>query len=163
MFLKKKGCILDKKLFNILYKDWETVHRPKKINLNKKNTMFFNNNVTRKYDHDELHEFFAFYDQPLHTKIRPNLDKAWCSEKMWNNLSYEDQIKCALEECYVIATERYYLRGYPPKISKSRALKDMITEITKGWFNFFLIDNFEKLLHNELDDFWFNKLKEIEK
>jgi len=34
--------------------------------------------------------------------------------------------------------------------------------MTKGWFNIFLIDNFEELLYNELDNHWLNKLKELE-
>ena len=54
-------------------------------------------------------------------------------------------MKCALEEAYVFAIERYL--EYPPNIALSKALKTLITSSTKGWFNFFLIDNFFNLIY----------------
>lgn len=157
-FFKEKGCKIDWNLYKILYKDWEILHGKKKVNLNQTNDKFFNKHVKRVYDHDWLHEQFAFYDKPLHNKIRPG-DSPMASEYLWKKLPYDDKIKCALEEIYVIATERY--SHMPYKMAKYKSIYNLITSMTKGWFNIFLIDNFEELLYNELDKHWIKKSKEI--
>jgi len=159
-FFKNKGCVLDLELYNMLLKDWEIIHGKKKVNLNQDNSEFFTKYVKREYDHDWLHGFLAFYDEPLHTKIRKT-DKPLCYKDLWDDLSLDDQYKCALEEIYVVATERY--DNYPPKIAKFKSMKNIITSMTKGWFNYFLIDNFEELLYNEYDSHWLIKLEELRK
>lgn len=159
-FLKNKNCILDKHLYDFLLEEWEILHRNKQINLNKKNEEFFKDDVDRKYDHDWLHNYLAFYEEPLHNKIKVDKSKALCNEHLWNRLSYEDKIKCAMEEIYVVATERYISRNITPKVSKVKSLKNLITSMTKGWFNLFLIENFDTLLAFD-NTHWINKLKDL--
>lgn len=158
MFMKEKGCKLDKTLYNKLYKEWEVLHRDKRINLNVKNEQFFNKNITREYDHDWLHGFLAFGKEPMHNKIRKDPNSPLCSKKLWNKLSYEDQLKCAMEETYVVATERYVVQGIPRKLAKIKSLKNLITSMTKGWFNLFLIENYRDLLYYN-NNHWFHKLE----
>jgi hypothetical protein len=158
-FLKDRGCELDRELCDILRKDWEVIHGKKRVNLNMETEEFFNKHVTRRFNHDELHEKLAFYKVPMHTKIRRG-DSPMCYEDLWDDLSHEDRIKCCLEEIYVIATERY-LRNCPEKQAKFKAMKNLITTMTKGWFNDFLIDNFEELLYNQYDREWFQKMEKL--
>jgi hypothetical protein len=160
VFLKKKGCKLDPEFYELLYKEWEVVHRAKRVNLDVKNQEFFNKNVTRQYDHDWLHQFLAFGAEPMHNLIRLDPNSALCSKKLWQMLSHDDKVKCAMEEVYVIATERFISRGYPPRTSKMMSLKNLITSMTKGWFNLFLIENFDELVNFD-NTHWLNKLKEL--
>lgn len=160
MFLRRKGCKLDKALYDALYAHWSVFHRQKRINLNVKNEEFFTQYVGRKLDHDWLHGYLAFGAEPMHNRIRKDLGSPLCSEKLWTALSDDDKVKCALEEVYVIATERFIPRGYPPKFAKTKSLKNLITTMTKGWFNLFLIENYETLQKHD-NTHWINKLKDL--
>lgn len=159
-FMKQHGCVLDYEFVKSLRKDWDVVHKKKKLNFDVDNSVFFNNNVTRQFNHDELHKMLAFYERPLHERIRKDLSKPKTSKTLFELLSHDDKIKCVLEEVYVIATERYITRGLSPKRAKFLSLKDLILKLSSGWFNVFIIDNFEEILYND-DTFWLNKLEEI--
>lgn len=159
-FMKKLGCVVDQTLYKMLYKEWEIIHGKKKVDLTSKNDKFFTGNITREYDHDWLHEFLAFGERPLHEKIRKNPESPLCSKELWDNLTHEDKCKCALEEIYVVATERFISKGLPTKTSKYRSMRNLITSMTKGYFNYFMLDNFEELLYND-DEYWIKKLKEL--
>ena len=157
-FMKKKGCRLDFNLYKQLLKDWEVIHYKKKIRLEGSPEEFFTSKVTRKLDHDQLHHMIKFYDRPMHEKIRNDINNVKCDKNLWDALSYEDKLKCALEESYVFAIERYF--NYPPKIALNKAIKHLITQSTKGYFNLFLIDNFFEMIYNDNSKF-INIFKEI--
>lgn len=157
LFLKENNCTIDMKLYNILYQTWEELHGKKKVDLTGNNYDFFSSTITRKYNHDELHEIVKFYDKPLHTKIRKNQNSPYPSEELWNQLSNDDKLKCALEEIYVITLERY--SNLPIKHGVTKSTKNLITSMTKGWFNLFLIDNFDKIIytnHSYLEEVYLN-------
>jgi hypothetical protein len=144
IFLKSKGCKLILEFYKTLYNHWQIVHGSKSyINLSRPVSKFFHDTISRKYDHDSLHELVAFYDRPLHEKIRKSVDNALPSQTKWNELSHEDKIKCSLEEIYVIFLERY--SNFPISHGIVKAMKQLITSMTKGYFNLFLIENFEEL------------------
>lgn len=150
LFLRDKGCQLNMKFYKMLYKRWEIIHGKKKVNFSGTNDEFFTQKVTRAIPHDELHELVAFYNRPLHESIRINQDKPKPSFELFNQLSHSDQLKCALEEIWVIALERYILpKQYSLKRAKYTAMKDLITKMSKGWFNIFLIDNFDHLIYSD--------------
>jgi hypothetical protein len=150
-FLKEKGCQLDPVLFNLLMKDWEIIHGTKKIIVKGKPEEFFNQNVTRKFNHEELHQKVKFLHKPMHEFIREDLNDVKPNKELWDILSDEGKIYCALEEAYVFAIERYL--QYPANIALTKALKHLITKSTKGYFNLFLIDNFFTLMYNMSDKF----------
>jgi hypothetical protein len=160
-FLQSKGCKLDTEFYNLLYSDWEKLHGKKKVKMDVENKEFFTETITRKYNHEELHKHFMFYDRPLNERIRPDLNSPLCSKKMWNKLHYVNKIKCALEEIFVLATERYIVNGVPSKTARVKTLKQMITSSTSGWFNLFLVENFSKLRVISQERFE-QKLKELE-
>lgn len=160
--MQQHGAKLNKEFYNLLLEDWTKIHKKKQVNLNVKNEDFFKSNIKRKYNHDYLHTVFAFYERPLNERIRKDLSSPMPSEELWNQLSQQDKIKCSVEELMVLSTERYILPlGIPLKTARYKALKQMIVSSTKGFFNLFLILNFEEILKSENEHFT-TKLKGLE-
>ena len=165
IFLEEQGCKLDKELYDSLMIAWQRVHGKKSVKMNVKNSDFFKENIYRKFNHEYLHEQFAFYERPLNERIRKDLDSPLCSEELWNLLCTEDKIRCALEEIYVLAAERYIFAQDPERSWKLehavvRTLKNMITSTTSGWFNTFLKLNFNTL-RNTRPERIVQKIKEL--
>ena len=118
--------------------------------LNKSNDEFFDDPVKKAYDHDFLHELYAYEDRPMFEKLkRPEqFDLAWCNKDLWEQLSQTQKLQCVAEETYVIATERFMVPNdwnYPTKKAFYFALKKVCTTLTSGWFRDFAIDNFPQV------------------
>jgi hypothetical protein len=142
------GAQVDSYWYQQLYDYWCQFYRNKDhINLRQDNSQFFNARVERQYDHDRLHQLVAYGDKPMYEKIKPNLDSAWCSEKMFNSLEFEEKLQLAREEAYVLALERYII----PQLQKSikgayrLAMRDLVTRLSKGWFPYFIMTNWHLL------------------
>lgn len=123
--------------------------------LNQTNEDFFDDYVTKHFDHDYVHEYVAYYDKPLYTRLKYDYDLAKCEKKLWNKLTFEDKIKCVLEECYVIGLERFIVpkllnkqSHQPFRFAVVSALNKVCTTLTSGWFRDFAIDNYMKILDN---------------
>ena len=109
---------------------------------------FFDDAVTKKYSHDDLHLMYAHFDEPLYTKLQDDPEFAWCAKSKWDKLSYDEKIKCVQEEAYVIATERFLVPNnwnYPHRLAYFNALKKICTTLCSGWFRDFAIDNHQVL------------------
>lgn len=157
VFLKNKGCKLNKEVFDMLYKEWEVLHGSKShISLNKATEMFFKDGVRREYDHDWLHVYFSITGTPAYESILVSPDTPLCSEVKFNEISDDRKMHTALEEMYIVSFER--------GISLPNAYKNLVTKMTKGWWNLYLIENAEMLLneteHTEQYKIKVNKLKE---
>lgn len=157
--MRKAGARLDERLHKALFKRWEQMHGSKAHIRFTASKDFFTPRVSRQVEHDWLHEQLALTDRPMHEKIRKSEDSTYCSRELFENLSPQEQIYTALEEVYVIATERY---DAGPG-AKYKAYRDLVTKMTKGWFNVFLIENVDRLLRGskEEDKLWTCKLHEI--
>ncbi len=110
---------------------------------------FFDDAVTKKYNHDWLHELVAFYSKPLYTRLQHNPEMAWCEKVLWDKLSYEEQLQCVAEETYVIAMERFLIPkdwDYPYQLAYMKALAKVCTTLCSGWFRDFAIDNYPSIL-----------------
>lgn len=124
---------------------------------------FFNDAVTKKYDHDYLHELFAYYDKPLYTTLLRQSDLAWCDKSKWLKLSHEDQLKCISEEVQVIATERFLVPNdwkYNSKLAYAKALQKVCTTLCSGWFRNAAIEAYPELLQMYNTD-RFQKVKKV--
>lgn len=120
-----------------------------KPNLNQSVEDFFDDAVTKKYNHDMLHQLFAYEDKPMYTKLQTNPEKAWCSENLWYTLTYQQQLQCVAEETMVIATERFLVPknwDYPSKLAYMKALKKVCTTLCSGWFRDFAIENYPEVI-----------------
>lgn len=163
VFLKNKGAAIDRSVYTILTELWQRIHGKKQVRMKVSNKDFFKASIIRKYDHDFLHEQFAFYERPLNESIREDLSKPFCKEFLWNRLSYEDKLKCALEELLVLTCERtiYVDNPMPFTFGKTRTLKQMITSTTTGWFNLFLKENFLEILRHPIPDKIKNRIEKF--
>lgn len=110
---------------------------------------FFDDYVTKKYDHDMLHELVAYYDKPLYTKMQLDSKYAWCEKELWNTFTDEDKTKTVAEETYVISIERFQVPTdwkEPAKLSYLKSLRKVCTTLTSGWFRDWAIDHFEDVV-----------------
>lgn len=110
---------------------------------------FFDDAVEKKYDHDYLHELFAYYEKPLYTKLLRQEGLAWCERDKWNLLPHRDKLKCIAEETQVIAAERFMIPNnwnYPSKLAYMKALEKVCTTLCSGWFRDYAIDHYPEVL-----------------
>lgn len=153
LFLQREKVKYIPELFQQLYEYWIFVHGEKRANLNKDNTLFFEDNVQRKYIHDDIHKVISYYDEPLYKKIKVDQTKANVSYQLFLDLSESDKLKLCREELYVTALERYVI---PHKESLSRAYffacKQLITSMSKGWFPKYIVEYWLEL-HRPADNF----------
>lgn len=124
---------------------------------------FFDDAVTKVYDHDYLHELVAYYDKPLYARLLRNTSLAWCDEDKWEQLSDHDKSLCVAEEVQVIAIERFMIPKdwmYPYKLAYMKSLEKVCTTLCSGWFRDHAIDNYPAILEL-VDESRINKIKSI--
>ncbi len=124
---------------------------------------FFDDAVTKVYDHDYLHELLAYYDKPLYIKLQKDTSKVWCDKDLWYNLSYQDKVRCVAEETKVISVERFLVPSNwtcSSKLAYMKSLEKVCTTLCSGWFRDFAIDNYPEVLA-EYNPEQFVKVKHI--
>lgn len=129
--------------------------------LNKSKSDFFDDYVTKVYDHDDIHRATCYGDTPLFERLKPaGENSVWCSKSLWGELSHEDKIKCVREEGFVIAIERFLLPAYlaqkpvmPQIFAFDKAITKICTTLTSGWFREFAQENWPEIIKCDYD-FW---------
>lgn len=118
--------------------------------LNKTNEDFFDDYVTKIYNHDDIHEIVAFSDEPIYKKMKHDQSMAKCEKELWNNLSHQQKIWAVQEESMVIALERFLIPNKirSQKIAFLKAIEKVCTTLTSGFFRDFAIDNYEECCYN---------------
>lgn len=158
IFLKRKGHTINVPVYKELVKGFRKWHGKESAPLLGKTTKtFFEDAITRIYDHDSVHAAVAYYDEPLFMKTLtdPESGSVMCSEELFNKLSHEDKIKMSKEEIIVTALERYIFPALEKKehyyIGRSYmdSLKKFVTTMSSGWMSLFLIDNYEELIFDK--------------
>ena len=68
----------------------------------------------------------------MNEKIRLDLNSPKCYKHLWELLSYSERLDMAVEELYVLTSERYLFipSPLPIKYAKVKTLKNMITSTT---------------------------------
>jgi hypothetical protein len=139
VFLKSKGCELDKKMFDELYQYWEFKHgKPNRSNLNMSANDFFNNAIPKKHNHDFLHTLIN--PIPVYTKILKDGAEVDVDENKFNNLSFDEKCELVREEVYVMAYERLANRDY--RVAYMWMLKKFILNHAPLWEALFIIENY---------------------
>lgn len=121
-------------------------------NLSQSNEDFFDDNVEKKYDHDDIHAIVAFEDEPMFTRLKKTGKEglAWCEEDLWNALTHEQKIQCVQEEAYVISLERFIIPDGPDKVNFAvayiTAVGKICTTLCSGYFRDFAIDNWKEVM-----------------
>lgn len=117
--------------------------------LNKSNDEFFDDYVKKEYVHDDIHKVVAFGEIPVYEKMKRDFTQAKCEKDMWNNLTYQDKVRCVQEEAMVIALERFVITGkLNPKLAYYKAVEKICTTLTSGFFRAFAIDNWPEVVDN---------------
>jgi hypothetical protein len=147
MFLKANGALLDMELHKLLYPIWIETHGAKKMNLAQAAGQFFKDAVVRIYDHDSIHDSVAFGDHPLYERILKDGETVDIDpDKMWNGLTFDEQIALFREEIAATALERWMIPTnykFSPGRAYKMALRKTITSLTKGKSARFIVTNFE--------------------
>jgi hypothetical protein len=124
---------------------------------------FFDDYVTKKYNHDWLHELFAYHDKPLYTRLQTDPSLAWCHQNKWLELTHKERLECIAEETQVIATERFLVPkdfNFPFKLAYMKALNKVCTTLCSGWFRDYAIDYYPEIL-NLFNESRFEKVKKV--
>ncbi len=144
------GCTLHKPLYDELVAVWNTIHGVKHVNLNQTVDKFFDDAVTREYDHELLHEIVASPNRPMHERLRPDPNLVWCDVNIFEAFTPAEKARVVHEELLVTAIERGNLILNNPTSKKTAAVhnayKLLCTSMTKGWFARYLITNYYELL-----------------
>lgn len=145
LFLPQKH----KEQFYNLKAYWRTIHKSKdKVKLAVKKDEFFNKKVSRKYDHDFLHEVVKYKDKPMYRKCLKDGHEVFLDEDKFKRLDRGEQLILAREEIYVIALERFLIPNnfnMCEHEAYKMALKKLVTTMSRGWFPTFIVDNYNIL------------------
>lgn len=122
---------------------------PPKLNVAKDE--FFTSNVQYVFDHDSIHLAVAYPMRPAYESITSG--EVMADKNKWNALTYDEKLRCVIEEASVLALERaiiphFYLgKGFNGVgWSYKHALFKVCTTITSGWFREFAIENYGRAL-----------------
>lgn len=114
---------------------------------------FFDDYVSKKYEHDDIHYATCYYNEPIYERLKLDKDTVFCQRDLWEKLSHEDQIRCVREEAFVIAIERKLIPKpkFPPSFAFGWALFRICTTLTSGWFRDFAIENWVEIKNHNCD------------
>jgi len=174
-WLRDKGCVIDMGLFYELYNYWNihlghlghssvssSIGTNTRSNLNMSASEFFNNAITYKTPHDQLHELLITHpyfntDIPTYKLILSDDQEVLTDECKFNNLTEEQKLNLTIEEVMVMAIERYSHWNY--KKAFSVMLKKFIINHAPLWQVPHVIENHKHLITN----IPFNYIKYINK
>lgn len=146
-WMKRRGAQLIPDLHDLLYKIWEQVHGKKRSNLYMEKEAFFNDAVTRIYDHDSIHDSVAYGKEAMYNRILKDGSTVDIdNKKMWD-LTHDELVRLFREEVYATALERIVIpQDYKvsPGAAYRWALRRTITSLTKGRSAKFIVENFEE-------------------
>ncbi len=113
IFLQKKGCLFLPELYDLLLPIWKGQHGGRKAKLvGKTKDGFFQDAVTRIYDHDSIHEAVAYRERPAYESILKPGSQVDCSFELFQALSHEEKVILCREEVEVTAYERLILPAW---------------------------------------------------
>ena len=145
-FLRKEGAVIeDQEFFKAREKETYQYAHP---NLDVKKNEFFKDEAFYRFDHDTIHEAIKLGSQPAYKLILDDGADVKCSFDKWNALDHEQNLQCALEECYTLALERSLIpNDFKPLPRKAfdMALMKVCTSITSGWFREWCWENYQEI------------------
>lgn len=149
VFLSRKGVVFHRGLYDIVLPIWKERYRRNPTSLEQGKGVFFADAVTRKYDHDSVHESIAYGARPLYESIlREGSEVAVDNAKFWA-MDLETQLKLVREEVYATALERILIpNNYKgsPSAAYHWALRRTATSLFKGEWALFLMLHLDELM-----------------
>lgn len=142
-FLKDKGAVLIKPLFDELYAYWNMVHGlNKRSDLKMKAEDFFDNALNCEWDHDWLHTLLR--PTPTFSKVLKDGEEVEVDEERFDKLTTEEKDSLVREEVMIMAFERYPKTFY--KNAYDRMLKKFIISHAPIWEAIYIIENYVRLI-----------------
>ncbi|MEP7328758.1 MAG: hypothetical protein ABI777_06065 [Betaproteobacteria bacterium] len=117
----------------------------------------FKHDDIRVYEHDDLHRFTCYYEQPLYLTAKDDRSQAIIPRRNFERMSHLDRGRLVREECHAIALERVVVpaqalgRPCNPADAYLYALHRICTDLSTGWFRDFAIECFDELAHADTD------------
>lgn len=151
-FLKSKGAKLDDVLFRELHAHWTLKYGPNtSLDLDVSNADFFNDNVDRVIQHDNLH--LMVNPEPLYMLAKDSPDNASISEEKFFKLHRDVQMDIVREEGYVLALERFVIPSVPLhwRVAYARMIRHMICRLTPQWLGIFIAENYYEIVKPKIN------------
>jgi hypothetical protein len=147
------------RLLKKLTKQTKDLYGDRVPSLRKSKTEFFDDYVTKVFDHDEIHLATCYGSRPIFERLKPQGDESvWCSKSLWDGLSHQDKIMCVREEAFVISLERFIIPNLvldkphrSARMSFGLAVTKICTTLCSGWFRDFAIENWPQVMEHDLD------------
>lgn len=118
--------------------------------LQKTKDEFFQDDVSNHvFVHDDIHLVMAHREKPMYEYIKISPERVTCDKNKFFALSFHDQMRCVLEEAYVIALERAIIpmlfegkKLATAETAMQWSLMRICTTLTGGWFREFAVENY---------------------
>lgn len=146
-FFQKKGCKIDYDYLIKLREFWKNKHSSKRCEFTNIE-IFFNDNVNREIQHDELHMILK--NPPSYTYI---VDGVIPDKEKFDKLEDEIKDNICFEEAYVIAFERF-CKNFPPRTSYNKAQQALVTRLHPIWLADYVIENWNKKFWTIKDNYY---------
>jgi hypothetical protein len=142
-----------------LIKATKSLYGDRVPSLKKSKTEFFDDYVTKHYEHDSIHAATCYGPRPIFERLKPEGDESvWCSKNLWDGLSHQDMVRCVREEAFVIALERFIIPELildkphrSAKMAFGLAVTKICTTLCSGWFRDFAIENWPEIMNLDHD------------
>ena len=146
---------------NLEYYDWFLKREKETYSynhpaLNVSKDTFFKDESFYQYDHDDIQEAVKIGYEPAYKAILSDSAEVKCDRSKFDNLEYYHKLYCALEECYVLALERYLIpnNGGDPRKAFDIAAMKVCTSITSGWFREWCWEHYQNIIDNYCDGYY---------
>ena len=149
LFLKARGCKIIEPLYTMLCNYWKETNGDKPfLSLYKKKTDFFDDYVTKVYNHDWLHEVVAHPNKPVYTLCLKDGEEVAIDKAKFDALPVAQQLRMFREEICVISIERWLVNPkccgkYSWFQAYFLALHKTVTALTKDWASRFIVENID--------------------
>lgn len=156
IYFQDNECEFIPELYDVLYPIWVSHYGKKKAYLPKGTQAegFFNNAVSRVYDHDSIHASVAYYDTPLFNAVLADGESVAVDWSKFEQLSSVDKLRLVREEVYATSLERHIIPSdykMNPVHGYRKALEQTITSFWKGKWALFAALNLRELVNPEVD------------
>lgn len=145
-------------LLKKLTKQTKDLYGDRVPSLRKSKTEFFDDYVTKVFEHDEIHAATCYGDRPIFERLKTDSESVWCSKVLWNDLSKTDQVQAVQEEAFVIALERFIIPSLvvdkphrSAKMAFGMAVSKICTTLCSGWFRDFAIEHWPQVMDYKVD------------
>jgi hypothetical protein len=152
------GEVYDR-LLKKLTKQTKDLYGDRVPSLKKSKSEFFDDYVTKHFEHDEIHAATCYGDRPIFEELKLEGDESvWCERSLWEALPNFRKVQCVQEEAFVISLERFIIPNLvldkphrSAKMAFGMAVSKICTTLCSGWFRDFAIENWPQVMNYDLD------------